>query len=379
MYKFLSDKQNELYAGFKQFVEANVVPNANSWDDCGGIPRDVISLCASKGYLGSVVKNTFGGMEWDYVTFGLLNEAFGYGSSSLTGLITVQTMVSFPIQKFGYEHQKEKWLPKLASGEIIGAFAITEPDVGSNINGIQSSLTKKGNKYFLNGQKKWISFSGIADILLVFCQYEGNSIACIVETKTPGVNIQLIKGISGFKSSYISSIEFDNCEISEESIVGKKGLALRYIAPIGFHYGRLSTAWSATGLIRACLQSSALYSKNRKIGSSKMSDFGLIRQMVTDMGVDSEAAFLLCLNASKLEDNQLPEAIEKTLIAKYFSSKSATKSATNAFQIFGANGCSNDNNVARYYRDSKLLEILEGTTQVHQNLIGKSYCSKAKS
>ena len=378
MNSFLSEKHRERYVEFQQFVDTIVVPNANNWDKNGGIPREVISQCASNGYLGTVIEKTYGGLGLDYVTFGLLNEAFGFGSSSLTGLITVQTMVSIPLQKWGYEHQKEKWLPKLASGEVIGAFAITEPDVGSNINGIQTTLTKKGDKYLLNGSKKWISFSGIADILLVFCHIEGNSVACIVETKSPGVKIKLIEDISGFKSSYISSIEFDNCEILEECIIGKKGSALRYIAPLGIHYGRLSTAWSSVGLIRACLQSSTLYSKNRKIGTSKMSDFGLIRQMITDMGVNFDAAFLLCLNASTLEDKNLPEAIEKTLNAKYFSSTSATKSATNAFQIFGANGCSNDNNVARYYRDSKLLEILEGTTQIHQNLIGKNYCSKVK-
>jgi alkylation response protein AidB-like acyl-CoA dehydrogenase len=372
----LTQEQRTYYQEFCEFVDQEVIPHAGEWDKNQEIPDEVLTLLGEKGYLGGVLPKENGGGGWDFVTFGLLNEAFGAGCSSLNALFTVQTMVSMTLLRWGTDEQKAKWLEPMAKGDVIGAFAMTEPDYGSDIQAIQTEFTQQGEHYLLNGKKKWITFSAKADLLLVFGKLKGESIACFMETTTPGLTITPIKDMLGFRASAVSLLEFENCQIPSGNIVGKPGLALPYVAPYGLHFGRLSTAWSSAGLIRACLQESATYASTRRAFKSLICDHGAVRGIITEMGVNMEASRQLCLNASKSEDNHSPKAMEKTLIAKYFASSSAAQAAKDAVQIRGATGCNEEYPAARYYRDAKVMEIIEGTTEVLQKLFGKIFCKK---
>ena len=377
MRHLLTEQQEVRHKEFKAFVSLNVEPFAEQWDREQLIPDSTLSLLAQSGYLGCSLPPDFGGQGWDVVTFGLLNEAFGKGSSALTAFLTVQAMVSMALLKWGTPEQKRKWLPPLAKGEMIGAFALTEPGVGSDIQSLATELTPDGDHFILNGTKKWISCSQIAAVFLVFGKLDQHSVACLVPSDTPGVRVEPIHDLMGFRAASLAEIHFNDVELPADNLVGRPGFALSHVAPVGLHYGRISTACSALGLLRGCLEESIAYAAKRKIGDRTMGEIGMIRSLIARMGTDWEAGSLLCHYACKAQDDNLPVAFEKTLMAKYFTSRAAVSAASNAVQIRGASGCHASSPVSRYYRDAKIMEIIEGTTQIHESMLGKMLVDQA--
>ena len=175
----------------------------------------------------------------------------------------------------------------------------------------------------------------------------------------------------GFRAAGLAQINFHDVEVPSVNIVGKSGFALSHIAPVGLQYGRISTACSAAGLLRGCFEESISYAATRKVANQTVGNIGMIRSMIAKMGTDLQAARFLCYAACRAEDEHLPESFSKTLIAKYHSSRAAVRAASDAVQIRGASGCHESSPVARYYRDAKLMEILEGTTQIHEHILGR--------
>lgn len=378
MQGFLTDAQQSRQREFRDFVARHVMPFAAQWDRAGKIPEATVKLIADAGYLGSTLPKKFGGQEWDTVTFGLLNEAFGRASVALTDLLTVQAMVSMSLLKWGTEEQKSRWLPALARGEIIGAFALTEPGGGSDLQTLATQFTDSGNgSYRLNGEKTWISYGQSADVLLVIGYTGSQALACMVPRDSAGVKIEPITGMLGYRAAGIAKITFTDVAIPAADVIGKPGVALSYITPVGLQYGRISTACSALGLLRACFEESTSRAAVRKTGNATIGNLGMIRTMIAKMGTDMHAAALLCISACRATDERLPEAFTNALMAKYFSSRAAVRAASDAVQIWGAAGCHEDAPVARYYRDAKLLEILEGTTQIHEELLGRTFIEAA--
>lgn len=376
MQTLLSGQLIERYKLFNEFVKQNVIPHVEEWDSQESIPSSIIKMMGEKGYLGSIVPKKYEGQSMDYVLFGLLNEAFGRGSSSLTDLITVQTMTEITLLKWGSEPLRQHWLPPLAKGELIGAYAMTEPSTGSDLTSMKTTFSRKHEKYIVNGVKKWISFAELADVFIVFGKLNELPTTCLVPRSSPGVSVKPIKNMMGFRAGHLGEVSFNEVEIPEENIIGKPGFALSYIAPYGLHYGRMSTACSAWGLMRACLEESTAYVADRQVGGVKLQEKGMIREIIAKMGVNVEAATQLCINACKAEDMHSPEAMDKTLIAKYFTSKAVVHAASDAVQIKGASGCHEGSPVARYYRDAKIMEIIEGTSQVHLDILGKRFIEK---
>ena len=373
MHSFLTDAQQARQGEFREFVAREVAPAAAAWDRAEKIPSATVASLASAGYLGSTLPVKFGGQGWDTVTFGLLNEAFGRASAALTDLLTVQAMVSMTVLKWGTEEQKSRWLPPLARGEIIGAFALTEPGGGSDLQSLQTRFTESGDgTYRLNGQKTWISYGQTAGLFLVIGHAGALPTACLLPRESAGVSVEPITGMLGFRAAGLARITFSDVAIPAANIVGKPGAALSFIAPVGLQYGRISTACSALGLLRGCFEEATARAAARKVG-----DFGMIRAMLARMGTDLHAAALLCLAACRATDDREPEAFTKALMAKYFSSQAAVRAATDTVQIWGAAGCHEDAPVSRYYRDAKILEIIEGTTQIHEELLGRTFVDAA--
>jgi len=379
MQHLLTDEQKAKHTEFKNFVSLNVEPFANEWDREERIPDPVISMLAKSGCLGCSLPKKYGGQGWDIVTFGLLNEALGRGSSSLTGVLTVQAMVSMALLKWGTEAQKGKWLTPLAKGEMIAAFALTEPGVGSAIQSLATEFAhgSKSDSLILNGGKKWISCAQLAGVFLVFGMLEQRSVACLVPRETPGLEIEPIHDLMGFRSGGLAQLTFNDVEVPSANIVGKPGFALSHVAPVGLQYGRISTACSGLGLLRGCFEESVAYAAVRKIAEKTVGELGMIRSLIARMGSDLEAGTFLCHNACRSEQDHVPEAFEKTLTAKYFTSRAAVRAASDAVQIRGASGCHESSPVSRYYRDSKIMEIIEGTTQIHEDLLGKIFVGQA--
>lgn len=378
MIGFLSDEQRKRYVEFKSFVSLNIEAFADKWDRDQEIPDPTIKLLAESGYLGSIIPEEYGGKGWDFVTFGLLNEAIGRGLSSLTDLLTIQAMVSMTLIKWGTEEQRRRWLPKLANGDIIGAYALTETGCGSAIQSIETTFKKNSDKYILNGTKKWISYGQSAGVYLVFGKVDGKALACLVPRDSDGLTIKPIKNMMGFRAARLAQVSFEEVEVDSKDIIGKPGFALSYVAPIGLQYGRISTACSALGLLRACFEETISYASTRKIVDRDVGSIGMIRSLITRMGTDLHAASYLCYGACRAEDEHSPDAFEKALMAKYFSSRAAVRGASDAVQIRGASGTHGASPVARYYRDAKIMEIIEGTTQVHEQLLGKLFVDKSQ-
>ena len=379
MQYLLTEQQKARHEDFKAFVKENVEPFAEEWDREQKIPESIISMLATSGYLGCSLPHEYGGQGWDTVTFGLLNEALGRGSSSLNGVLTVQTMVSKALLKWGSAEQIQKWIPMLAQGEIIGAFALTEPGGGSDIHSLATEFTdSRGDSLVLNGAKKWISCGQFASLFLVFGKLGERSLACLVPREAPGLEVEPIHDLMGFRAAGLAKLTFKNVHVPPANVVGKPGFALSHVAPVGLHHGRISTACSALGLLRGCFEDSVSWAATRKIGNRPLGDIGMIRALIAAMGTDLEAGGFLCHSACRAADENLPEAFEKAVMAKYFTSRAAVRAASDAVQIQGAAGCHASSSVSRFYRDAKIMEIIEGTTQIHEHLLAGIFLGQAR-
>ncbi len=365
----LTKDQLDNQEAFHTFATEEIAPYAAKNDLEERTPPELIEKLADRGYLGSMIPKEYGGLGMDLITIGLLNEEVGRACSSIRGLLTVHGMVALAILRWGTKEQREYWLPKMASGEIIGAFGLTEPNVGSDAKSVEATAVYADGKYILNGHKKWTTMGQVADIFLIFAKCEDKATAFIVERTRPGFSTNPITGLIGCRASMVAELFMDNCSIPETNIVGRVGTGLSHVALNSLDYGRYTVAWGCVGLGQACLEESLEYSRKRKQFGAPLRQNQLIQQMITEMVVDIKAARLLCLNAGYLKDVGDPDSIMETWNAKYFASKMVNKASNAAVQIHGANGCSREYPVERYYRDARINEIIEGTTQMHEVLI----------
>lgn len=369
----LTAEQLSEQAGFRDFVEAEVVPHADEYDRREQFPPDLVRKVARRGYLGSVVPREYGGGGMSMLSFGLLNEELGRGCSSLRSLLTVHSMVALTVARWGSRPQKERWASGLASGEVIGAFALTEANVGSDARGVETSAEPDGESYVLNGGKRWITFGQTADLFLVFAQSGGKPVAFLVERQSPGLSVKPVTNLLGTRASMAAELALRDCRVPAENMVGRPGFGFTHIASSALDCGRYSVAWGCVGLVRACVEASVRYATRRKQFGSALIEHQLIQQKVSDMITGYKAARLLCLHAGSLKDAGDPAAITETSVAKYFASLTASKASADAVQIHGANGCGGEYPVQRYFRDAKIMEIIEGSTQMQQINLAR-YC-----
>jgi hypothetical protein len=368
----LSAQQKNAKAEFRAFVNKEICPDAGEYDKKEFTPPKLIKKIAERGFLGALLPQEYGGKGMDMITYGILNEEIGRGCSSVRSLLTVHNMVSYALCKWGNKSQKEYWLPKLASGETIGAFALSEPNVGSDAKSVETTATLVGDAYILNGQKKWITYGQIANVFLVFAICQDKPTAFLVKKDSPGLAIEPMSGLLGTRASMTAELKFDNCHVPLENLVGRSGFGFSYIAASALDYGRYSVASGCVGIAQACLEACIKYTNERKQFGVYLKEHQLIRQKITQMITNVKAARLLCYQAAYLKDINDPNSIIETSIAKYFASTVATKIANDAVQIHGGNGCSDKYPVERYLRDSKIMEIIEGSTQIQEITIAES-------
>ncbi|SHJ86766.1 Acyl-CoA dehydrogenase [Clostridium cavendishii DSM 21758] len=378
MYNLLNTEYQAYYDEFSIFVQENILPYTNEWEKNQSIPKDIITLCSEKKYLGCCMPEIYGGNNWDIMTYGIFTKIVAEASTSLAGLFNVHTMVLQTIYKWGTEEQKEKWLNKMCAGEILGALALTEPEAGSDVQGITTSFRRENNGYVINGTKRWITFGASADVILVFGKTDdnGQSIACLVPRDTEGLKVTQIDDMLGFRASNLAVLEFQNCYVPSENLVAKENMALQCVAPYALNYGRVSVTFTALGILEGCLKESCKYASNRVTFKQRLIKQSVIEEMITQMGTDYEAASRLCL--SICNNDNIATLIQEVMIIKYFVSKVACKHSANAVQILGASGCIGTSPVSRYYRDSKILEIIEGSNQIHEMILTNYFTKKYK-
>ena len=356
--------------GFAEWVQREVAPFAGAWDREARTPETVVRRMAEAGFLAAAIPAEHGGAEMGAVTFGLLNEELGRGCSSIRSLVTVHSMACHGVARWGSRAQKERWLPRMARGELVGAFGLSEPAVGSDAAAVQTTAEPDGDGYLLRGQKKWTTYGQVADLLLTFARTpEGKPVAFLVDLKSPGVSVQPL-GVAGTRASMVAEITFDGVRVPREDRIAGPGFGLGVAVSV-LELGRYSVACGCVGIIGACLDASAAYAAGRVQFGVPIGEHQLVQAMLANMATEYRAARMLCLRAGWLRARGDAEAGREVFHAKYFASTAATRAALDAVQIHGANGLTDEYPVERYLRDSRVMEIIEGSTQIQQATIGR--------
>ncbi len=363
-----------LRAEFEAFAAEQIAPFADEWDRNGAVPESAIRAMAEAGFLGLSIPEEFGGRGLDQRGVMLLNMAVGEACSSMRSLLTVHlALVSETIARWGTPEQKTRLLPDLASGRKIAAFALSEPLTGSDAKNVHTRYVRDGDRYRLTGRKKWTTFGQRADLFLVVADGEEGVCAFLLDRSKAGKSLLLgpLDGMLGTRASLVAEMEMSGCAVDERDVLGRRGLGFLQIVNTALDNGRFSVAAGCVGIARAALRAAAQHANTREQFGSKLRDFQLIRRRAAAIALDARTAALLCEDAAALRDGGSPKAIMRTAMAKYHASAAANRAADHAVQIHGALGCHESSPVQRYFRDARVMEIIEGSTEMQELLIGE--------
>lgn len=364
------EAQQRIIEEAKKFADREIRPFATKFDQDNAIPTELISSLAARGYLGANLPAIYGGLELDPVHYGLLTEVIGKASAAVRAILTVHaSLVGETLLRFGTEDQKKEFLPLMAKGKKLAAFALTEPDTGTDAKSISTSYKQAGEVYIINGKKKWITLAGIADLFMVIASNNNMITAFLVPAKSEGITITPVNGLMAGRATYMAAIDFHNVEVPKRNMLGKEGSGFTYIVNAALDFGRYSVAWGGLGIAQAALEAMVTYARTRKQFGQGIYTFQLIQGMIGDAVTKLSAGRALCLQAAELRKKGHQDAAIETTIAKYYTSKIANQVAADAVQVHGANGISQEYVVERLFRDAKTLEIIEGTSQVLQVVI----------
>jgi len=360
----------------RDFAKNEIIPQAQDDDRNQRFPKEILDKMAPLGLLGAPLPEEYGGMGIDHIAYELMIEELGYASFALRSAVSAHiSLFQQTVNRWGTEEQKQKYLTRATKGEILGCFATTEPNVGSDISAIETSAVLDGGKWRLNGNKMWITNGGVADVALIFAQTDKAKkhrgiAAFLVEKDTPGFSSTDIHGKLGLRSCNTAELVLKDCMVPEENLLGGVGKGFK-VAMSAFDDARLCVAAGCVGLAQACIDASVLYAQTRIQFGKPVGSFQLVQEMIADMIVETEAARLLTYRAAYLKNKGVPSTAE-TSMAKYYASEVALRAANNAIQVHGGYGFSDEYPVERYYRDVKVATLLEGTSQMHKLIIGRN-------
>ena len=356
----------------RKFADEVLRPRAAEFDREERLPKSIIEEMAKRKFLLASLPKAYGGLGLNPVYYGFLTEEIGRACCSTRGLVTVQSsLIGETLLKWGTEEQKARWLLPLVEGEMLGAFALSEPEIGTDARGVRTRYEREGNDYVLNGRKKWISYGEIARYYLVIASCGSEITAFIVERNRPGVSVYPIKGLLANRAAHLAEIEFKDVAIPEHNVIGKPGSGFAFVASTALDHGRYSIAWAGVAIAKEALDCMATYARKRKQFGRKIGEYQLVQRMICNAVSNTHAARALCIKAGELRAQGDSHAVSETTIAKYFTSRIAMKIASDAVQIHGGIGCSNQYPVERLFREAKLLEIIEGTSQIQQQMIAR--------
>lgn len=303
--------------------------------------------------------------QLDQTMLAVLHEEIGRISPTISGFFTVQSMVIAAIEQFGNEEQR-KLLPSLYPGEILASFALSEVNAGSNIKNIKTNLKPCTIGYEVSGDKKWITMAQVADMHLIFGVNDRKATAFLLEKGTPGLEVEPISDIIGFRGGMYGELHLRNCKVVSSAIVGGVGWGLPHVAGCALNMGRFLVACCCVGMAQAGIDACRSYLASK----GGIVHHQLIQRLLAKMVTDTQAARLMCMKAAYYRENKMEESVDSVLQSKYFASITATKVIRNAVQIHGADGLTDKYEVSRLYRDAAVIEIIEGTTQILEQLIG---------
>ncbi len=372
----LTDEQQLIRETARDFTDNEIVDRARENDRNEHFDLELVAKIADQGYLGAIVPREYGGAGLDYLTYALVVEEVGRGCSAMRTVISVQTsLVCSGILRWGTEEQKQKYLPKLCSGEWLGCFGLTEPDTGSDAANQKTRARRTDSGWVINGAKMWISLGNYAKLAMIFAQTDPDKghrgVACfLVDTDNPGYQPQVIHHKMGLRGSDTAAISLDDVEVGDEAMMGQVGDGFK-IAMSSLDSGRYSVAAGCVGICQGCLDASVRYAKEREQFGRPIATFQLVQEMLADMKVQTDAARMLVWRAGYLKDAGKPNTTE-TSIAKLYATEAAVSCANTAIQVHGGSGYVDDYPVERYFRDVRVTTLYEGTSQIQKLIIGRS-------
>ena len=372
----LDDAQRTFRDEVRALVERDIAPRAMDYATRAVFPEASVAALARAGLMGAQVSPKWGGMGRGALDYTLAMEEVCRGCASTGVIMSVNNSLACgPVERHGTEAQKERWLRPLAQGTQLGAFALTEPRAGSDAAHIQMAARRDGNSWLLNGEKRFITNGEEAGVFLVFAvtapeATRSRVTAFVVERGTPGLSVGPRRNKLGVNAASTVDLAFQECRVPADGVLGQEGRGLS-IAFEGLERGRVGIAAQALGIGQACLDASLAWAKQREQFGQRIADFQAIQFMLADMAVELEAARLLTYHAAGLQDAGQPFATAASM-AKLFASEAANRAATNAVQIHGGIGYMREGVVERYFRDAKVTEIYEGTSQIQRSIIARN-------
>ncbi len=355
-----------------------IAPHVAAWDREHVFPRALYTKLNDAGLMGMLVPERHGGSAAGYVAYALAIEEISRVDAGTAVTLSVHSMICAAIDKLGTEAQKETWLPRLASGDAIAGFALTESDAGSDAARIRATATRDGDAYVLDGRKQWCSSGRFAAVVMAMFRTGGAGAggisAFLVDPSTPGVRVERVTEKLGVHTSDTCDLAFEDARVNADALLGNEGMGFSG-AMTALTRGRIGIAAQATGILGACLDASVKFASERQAFGKTIGAFEGISFKIARMATDLAAARLLVYEAASLADASEPFALAASE-AKLFASTAARVHASEAVQIHGGYGYTTEFPVERYYRDAKITEIYEGTSEVQQIIIARSLLGK---
>jgi len=376
----LDSNQKLIQDMVREFAVNELAPEAREFDKTGEFPWANIKKMAELGLMGMIVPEQFGGGGMDFLSLAIAVEEISKACASTAVIVTVnQSLTAYPILKFGNDEQKKTYLPDLAAAKKIGAFGLTEANAGSDPASIETTAQFDGDHYILNGSKRFITSGGEAGVFIVFAvtdkekKQKGIS-AFIVDRDTPGFSVGKHEDLMGLRATANCELLFDDCKVPKNNLLGQEGDGFK-IAMHTIDTSRIDIGAQAVGIAQAALDSSLQYSKERKTFGRPICEYEMIQSKLAEMAVRIEAARLLVYRVAALKDTGAERYTKEAAMAKYMAAEACMYSVREAVQIYGGYGYTKDYPVERYFRDAKVMEIYEGTSEIQKLVIARNLLS----
>ncbi len=369
----LTESQRVVRATARDFARREIAPHVQKWEKEGSYPKEIVMRMGELGFLGAFVPQEYGGAGLDYLSYGIICEEVAWADWVCASIISVQnSLVENGILHFGTEKQKQKYLVPLAQGKLQASSALTEPGGGTDLAALQTTARLDGEYYVLNGQKTFCSHASHTDVYFVLATVDkslgrrGVS-AFLVENPSPAMQVTPLN-MSTMKRGNVAHIFFDDVRVPKENLLGAEGKGMTIVGA-DLAMGRFSVASRCVGQAQACLDAVVNYAPQREIFGQKESEFQMVKQMVADMAISIDTARLLVYRLGRLMDANAGRVTSIASATKLYASEVATKAALDAIQLHGGYGFVEDYSVGRYLLEAKVLEVGEGNSQLHRDII----------
>ncbi|MGN6251249.1 MAG: acyl-CoA dehydrogenase family protein [Marmoricola sp.] len=371
----LNDDQRAFQQLARDFLEREVVPHRAEWDRRESVDTAVIAKMGDIGFFGLTFPEEYGGLGGDYLTYCLSMEELGRADSAVRGIVSVSAgLFGKVVLAHGTEEQKQRWLPGITSGRLLGCFGLTEPDTGSDAGNLSTRAVRDGDDWVIDGSKIFITNGTWADVCLVMARTgepgpRGVS-AFLVPTDTPGFERTEIHGKLGLRGQATAELSFAGVRVPADALIGEEGQGFK-IAMRSLDTGRISVAAGCVGIIQACLEAVVDYTRQREQFGRPIASYQLVQEIIAEISVDADAARLLTWRAADLLQRGEPYGVAASK-AKYFASEMAVKASNLAVQAFGGYGYIDEYPVQKLLRDARVMTLYEGTSQIQKLLIGRA-------